>query len=130
MENLSGTGRVVRPRLVKRVTVGCLGLLLAGAGATAFSAPASAQLGATKAVTIGVKSLSFDPNKVTVKPGTTINFVWRQNVAHNIVFEGKDAPKAKTQNKGTWSIKANAKPGTYKFKCTLHPGMTGQVIVK
>ncbi len=114
-----------------RVVGGSLaGFLLLGAGFAASSAPVGAALGSAKPVIIGVKGLSFDPKKVTAAPGATINFVWRQNVAHNIVFDDKSAPKAKTQNKGMWATKANAKPGTYKYKCTLHPGMAGEIIVK
>lgn len=129
MENTSVSGTTTR-RASRRAGTALAGLLLLGTAWASASSPAGAQLGASKAVTIGVKNLSFDPNKITVKPGTPITFVWRQSVAHNIVFDAKDAPKSKTQNKGTWAIKAFAKPGTYKYKCTLHPGMAGQITVK
>ena len=130
MEILSAAYTNVRSRFVKRVGIGAAAVVLAGAAGSLFASPARAQLGTAKAAIIGVKSLSFDPKKVTVKPNTPINFVWRQNVAHNIVFEGKNAPKSKTQNKGTWSMKASATSGTYKYKCTLHPGMAGQIVVQ
>ena len=131
--NILGTATTSHPRTTnrfkKRALAGLAGIFLL-ATACASNAPANAQIGGAKPVTIGVKSLTFDPKKVTVKPGTPINFVWRQTVAHNIVFDDKTLPKAKTQNKGSWSVKGIAKPGTYKYKCTLHPGMNGEITVK
>ncbi len=102
--------------------------ILAACGVAATPEAAQAQ-GSTQK--IGLKSLKFTPKKLTVKPGTKILFVWNETVAHNIVF-AKKGPKSPTLNKGLWSPdpKALAKPGTYKYKCTLHPGMDGEITVK
>lgn len=97
---------------------GTLGLL---------AVPASAQLGAAKSTDIGLKSLKFTPSKVTVAKGATVNFVWKEKVAHNIVVDSTH--KSPTQNKGVWTT-SFTKTGTYKYKCTLHPGMNGQITVK
>jgi plastocyanin len=81
---------------------------------------------------IDLKSLQFRPKKVTVKVGTKLTFVWKEKVAHNVVFD-KKGPKSATVNKGTWSPDLKKFPmpaGTYKYKCTLHPGMNGQITVK
>lgn len=80
---------------------------------------------------VGLKSLKFTPKKLTVKPGAKVIFVWNETVAHNVVF-AKKGPKSPTLNKGLWTLdpKFLAKPGTYKYKCTLHPGMDGEIIVK
>lgn len=110
-------GRVVGAVLIAAVGLGC------GSGAPA----AQAQLGATKPVNISVRSLTFVPKKFDAKLKQKINFVWRENVAHNIVFDKKI--KSPTQNKGTWTTSFD-KAGTYKFQCTLHPGMNGEVKVK
>ncbi len=88
---------------------------------------AQAQIGAAKPVTVAVRSLSFAPKKFDAKAKQKINFVWRENVAHNIVFD--KTHKSPTQNKGSWTTSFD-KAGTYKFKCTLHPGMVGEVKVK
>ena len=133
MENTSLVGRRTggRRRLATILLGGMMALAGAGVAAVSTSTPANAQLGGTKSVTIGVKGLTFDPAKVTVKAKEPITFVWRQTVAHNIVFDDKNLPKSKTQNKGTWALsKGIAKTGTYKYKCTLHPGMAGQITVK
>ena len=103
--------------------------VLAVVGTAVTSGVAQAQGGPP--VKIGLKSLKFSPKKVTVKPGQKINFVWNENVAHNVVFANKVA-KGPTLSKGVWSpdLKNMTKPGIYKYKCTLHPGMDGEITVK
>ena len=71
---------------------------------------------------VPVKGLKFSPNKISAGLKQKVNFVWKENVAHNIVFD--KTHKSPTQNKGTWTTSFD-KAGSYKFKCTLHPGMEG-----
>ena len=98
---------------------------------TVAAGTAHAQLGGAPQQQVVLKSLQFKPNKVTITPKTKLTFVWKESVAHNIVFD-KKGPKSATMNKGTWApdMKLLAKPGTYKYKCTLHPGMNGQITIK
>jgi plastocyanin len=115
-------------RVIKSIAALSIAGVLAAFGAAVTPETALAQGGSQK---IGMKSLKFTPKKVTVKPGTKITFVWNENVAHNIVF-AKKGPKSPTLNKGVWvpDAKALQAPGTYKYKCTLHPGMDGEITVK
>jgi plastocyanin len=104
-----------------------LAALALGGVAALVATPAQAQLGGAKPVNVAVRSLVFAPKKFDAKVNQKINFVWKENVAHNIVFD--KTHKSPTQNKGSWATSFD-KAGTYKFKCTLHPGMTGEVKVK
>ena len=114
--------RPVRARVLGGVLLAAVAL-----GCSSGAPAAQAQLGASKPVNVAVRSLAFVPKKFDAKAKQKINFVWRENVAHNIVFDKKH--KSPTQNKGTWTTSFD-KAGTYKFKCTLHPGMIGEVKVK
>ena len=96
-------------------------------GAIGIAIPASAQLGGAKTTDIGLKALKFTPAKVTVAKGAKVNFVWKEKVAHNIVVDAKH--KSPTLNKGVWTTSFD-KAGTYKYKCTIHPGMNGEITVK
>jgi plastocyanin len=120
-------------RLAQRRRLGALafvGAAILGACATTSGTPAQAQLGGAggKTVNVGMAKLKFNPKKLEIKKGDSLNFVWKESVAHNIKFDN-GGPKSKTLNKGAWLAKMD-KVGVYKFKCTLHPGMEGVVAVK
>ena len=119
--------RSTTPRRLSRSTSRIAALALVVAGATGVAIPASAQLGGAKSTDIGLKALKFTPGKVTVAKGAKVNFVWKEKVAHNIVVDAKH--KSPTLNKGVWTTSFD-KAGTYKYKCTIHPGMTGEITVK
>jgi plastocyanin len=102
--------------------------LLVVAGCATNAPTAQAQLGSGgKTTKVELKKLKFTPKTVQVRAGDKIDFVWKETVAHNVVFKG--GPKSKTLNKGTWSTSFE-KAGSYKYKCTLHPGMDGTIVVK
>lgn len=128
------TRRASRVGLFAAVSVGVLFGFTSVACASAktgigspVASSVSAQLGGAAKIDIAVKSLKFTPKKATVKKGQLINFVWKESVAHNIVID--KTHKSPTLNKGTWTTKFD-KSGTYKYKCTLHPGMDGEITVK
>ena len=105
--------------------------LLAAGAATAVAAGALAipAFAATKTVT--VKDNKFVANKITVKRGTTVKWVWRGKAPHNVkVVKGPAKFGSKTQVKGSFSKKLT-KAGTYTILCTIHaPGMKMTVKVR
>jgi plastocyanin len=117
----------VAPREIKRRGFLVAAVIILGSCAAA-NPPAEAQIGGSKPINVELKQLKFSPKSVRVAPNSKINFVWKENVAHNIVFS-TGGFKSKTQNKGTFVVELK-KAGTYKYKCTLHPGMDGSIVVK
>lgn len=102
-----------------------LALLGAGAAVGALALP-SAALGATRTVTL--RNLAFNPARLTVDRGDTVVWRWRDGATrHNVVsrsFKGASA-----RSSGTYRFRFGA-PGTYRYRCTLHAGMTGTVVVR
>ncbi len=102
-------------------------LLTAAFLVTGVAGVASGQaIGGAKPLEVGMKSLKFTPEKAKAKVGQNISFVWKENVAHNVVID--NAHKSKTQSKGAWTTKFD-KAGTYKYTCTIHPGMKGELTI-
>lgn len=76
--------------------------------------------------TVGLKNLKFRPDKLTVKVGDTVTWKWQENVLHNVVADGfKSENLSKGEYKHTFDT-----AGTYEYKCSIHPGMEGEVVVQ
>ena len=82
--------------------------------------------GAQNAATVALKDLKFAPDKVTVKTGETVLWKWEEEVSHNVTA---DEFKSKDLTKGSYSHTFD-KAGTYEYRCTIHPGMDGTVVVQ
>ncbi len=69
----------------------------------------------------------FTPSVVEVPAGTTVRFTWADgDTPHDIAFA--DGVTTPVQAVGTFERTFDA-PGDVTFRCTLHPGMTGRVVV-
>ena len=96
--------------------------LLAGCGNDGVSS-ASAQPVATS--TISIQDNAFEPAAAQVAVGETVIWNWEGSSDHNVVGDGFQSD---TQNSGSFTHQFD-EPGTYEFRCTLHGGMNGRVIV-
>ena len=107
--------------------------LLFGAGAIVTGAKnflASAQ---QKPETMEVKidNFSFGPATLTVPVGTTVTWTNRDDIPHTVV--STDDPKTfkskvlDTDEKFSFTF---SKAGTYPYFCSIHPKMTGKVVVQ
>jgi 3',5'-cyclic-AMP phosphodiesterase len=78
---------------------------------------------------IGIDNFSFTPTVLTVKPGTTVTFINKDDVPHLIVNTQnrfKASPILDTDQRFSATL---TKPGTYDYFCSLHPMMVGKIIV-
>ena len=79
---------------------------------------------------IVIKDFHFDPQTVTVKSGEKITWINRDEEPHTVVSvekQFKKSPPLDTDQEFT--ITAGA-PGTYTYFCSVHPKMTGTIIVE
>lgn len=77
---------------------------------------------------IQVLDNSFSPATLTVAPGTTVSWVWNGRVEHNVVFLN-DGIASEVQITGQFDHTFPV-AGTFAFRCTLHLGMEGSIIVQ
>jgi len=105
-----------------------LGVGLGAIGIGQRSVLASVQ---QKAETTEVKidNFSFGPGTLTVPVGTTVTWTNRDDIPHTVVStDGVFKSKVlDTDEKFSFTF---SKPGTYPYFCSIHPKMTGKVIVQ
>jgi len=92
----------------------------------ASAAPAAAQPVAADAVAI--RNFAFAPQVVTVKAGTTVHWANQDSEAHTVTSDAGAFGSPVLQPAAGYSF-TFAKPGTYRYHCTIHPFMTGTVVV-
>ncbi|HET6977027.1 MAG TPA: cupredoxin family copper-binding protein [Pyrinomonadaceae bacterium] len=78
---------------------------------------------------IVIQNFSFEPSTLTVKPGTTVTWVNRDDEPHTATATDKRF-NSKTLDTGDRFSQQFDAPGVYTYYCALHPRMTGKIIVK
>ena len=110
--------------IVGLVTTVMIAMLLS---AGSQSVTATTQQPATSEVKID--NFSFGPAELTVPIGTTVTWTNRDDIPHTVrstdgVFKSKVLD---TDEKFSFTF---SKAGTYPYFCSIHPKMTGKVIVQ
>lgn len=99
--------------------------LFASAGEMANTGSASAS-----EAKIEIKDFAFNPQTITVKSGEKITWINRDEEPHTVVSVEKQFKKSSALDTDQqFTITAGA-PGTYTYFCSVHPKMTGTIIVK
>jgi plastocyanin len=78
---------------------------------------------------IVIQNFAFEPSTLTVKVGTKVTWVNRDDEPHTATATDKRFNSKTLENGDRFSTEFT-QPGVYKYYCALHPKMTGQVIVK
>jgi plastocyanin len=83
----------------------------------------------SKQNTIEIKDFAFNPQTITVKSGQTITWINRDEEPHTVVSVEKQFKKSSALDTDqTFTITTGA-PGTYTYFCSVHPKMTGTIVV-
>ena len=98
-------------------------ILLAGSSNVTASDKPSA------AATVKIDNFVFGPQTLTVPVGTTVTWTNSDDIPHTSVStEGVFKSKVlDTDEKFSYTF---TKAGTYPYYCTIHPKMTGKVVVQ
>ncbi len=81
------------------------------------------------ALEVKIENFAFAPATLTVSAGAQVTWINKDDIPHNIVEKGR-AFKSKALDTGEKFSYTFDKPGTYEYLCSIHPTMTGKVIVK
>jgi plastocyanin len=79
---------------------------------------------------IEIKDFAFNPQTLTVKSGEKVTWINRDEEPHTIVSVEKQFKKSTALDTDQeFTITAGA-PGTYTYFCSVHPKMTGTIVVE
>jgi plastocyanin len=85
---------------------------------------------ATSGNRIEIKDFAFNPQTITVKSGEKITWINRDEEPHTIVSVEKQFKKSSALDTDQkFTVTAGA-PGTYTYYCSVHPKMTGTIVVE
>ena len=78
---------------------------------------------------VAIDNFTFGPQELHVKVGTTVIWVNRDDIPHTVTsttlaFRSKALD---TNDKFSFTFTT---PGSYKYFCSLHPHMTGTIVVE
>ena len=98
-------------------------LLLSTASVMTKAAPAPA------AASVQIGNFTFKAQVLTVKPGTTVTWTNADDIPHTVT-SNNGVFKSKVLDTGEKFSFTFAKAGQFGYFCSLHPHMTGTIVVK
>jgi amicyanin len=84
----------------------------------------------TPATVVSIDNFTFNPQKLTVKAGTTVTWTNKDDIPHGIAATGNSFTRSNaldTDNSYSFTFTT---PGTYQYFCYIHPHMTGTIVVE
>jgi plastocyanin len=84
---------------------------------------------APKAVEISIKGMKFTPASVTIKAGQSVTWTNNDQRDHTVAANDGSFNSGNLGPGATFTYKF-AKGGTYKYACSLHPRMKGEIVVR
>jgi len=118
---------------MKRSALSLVASLLLAVSITGFTAetrsPAAAEDQASQSREVKIDNFSFGPGELTVPVGTTVTWTNRDDIPHTVVSTDKvfKSKVLDTDEKFSFTF---SKAGTYPYFCSIHPKMTGKVVVQ
>jgi len=83
----------------------------------------------TKQNKIEIKDFAFNPQTLTVKSGEKITWINRDEEPHTVVSVEKQFKKSMALDTDQEFTITTGAPGTYTYFCSVHPKMTGTIVV-
>lgn len=79
---------------------------------------------------VSIANFAFSPAAITVKKGVTVTWTNNDSTTHTVTeMDNQDGPNSGNVAPGkTYTFTYNT-TGTFKYRCSIHPSMTGTVTV-
>jgi plastocyanin len=106
-----------------------IALVLALALALAGLAVAVTAQSKLEPIEVRIDNFSFGPTDVTVTAGTTVTWTNHDDIPHTVVSTDKVFKSKVLDTDEKFAFRFGT-PGTYAYFCSIHPKMTGRVVVR
>jgi amicyanin len=80
-------------------------------------------------IEVKIDNFTFNPKQVTVKAGDTVTWINHDDIPHTVTSKTM-AFRSKAMDTDDKFSFTFATPGSYAYFCSLHPHMTGSVVVE
>ena len=81
-------------------------------------------------VTVKIDNFAFDAETITVAPGATVTWINEDDAPHTVVADDGKSFRSKVLDTGDKFSFTFMTEGTWGYFCSVHPHMTGKVVVK
>ncbi len=99
-------------------SLACAALIVLGAATAARAEDAH----------VSIDNFTFNPPQLTVKAGTKVTFSNHDDIPHTVVsLQNFKSKVLDTDQEFAFTFTT---PGNYKYFCSLHPHMTGTIVVE
>jgi plastocyanin len=78
---------------------------------------------------VEIDNFAFSPGRITVKTGTTVTWLNADDTPHTVASSSKLFKSKALDTDDSFSFTFTT-PGVYQYFCSLHPHMTGTVVVE
>lgn len=115
--------------LVSVLVLVVVGALVGCGGSTGRAGPPSLAPTSTASApqTVEIRNYSYTPQNITVSVGTTVIWVQDDSTIHTVTDAGVfDSGPLSRGQRYSHTFRTS---GTYTYRCTVHPAMTGTVTV-
>jgi amicyanin len=79
---------------------------------------------------VSIDNFTFTPPSLTVKAGTTVTWINKDDIPHGIASSNNAFTKSKALDTDDSYSFTFTTPGTYQYFCYVHPHMTGMIVVQ
>jgi plastocyanin len=80
-------------------------------------------------IEVKIDNFTFAPARITAKAGMTITWINEDDIPHTVASATK-AFKSKALDTDDQFAFTFTTPGTYEYFCSLHPHMTGTIVIE
>ena len=78
---------------------------------------------------VRIDNFAFAPQRMAVKVGTTVTWINDEDIPHTVASSTKLFKSNALDTKDQFSFTFTT-PGAYEYFCSLHPHMTGTIVVE